>query len=286
MKSAKINKIIKFSNVDGPGNRMAIFFQGCNLDCRYCHNPETIGICKECGECVKKCPTKALKMMDKNIHWDNTQCIECDNCIGICKNNSSPKTKNYSVEELINEVGKIKDFIQGVTVSGGESTLNSDFLTLFFNQIKTLFPTLTCFVDTNGYIDLADLSLKTFVKATDSFMLDIKSFSKEEHLELTGKNNETILKNAEYLLNLNKLFEVRTVIAPEILGSLITIKKVGNIIKKTNKKVRYKLIKYREFGVRKDKIKYFTTPTDKEMEKLKTELIELENADNIEIIII
>ena len=25
---AKINKIIKFSNVDGPGNRMAIFFQG------------------------------------------------------------------------------------------------------------------------------------------------------------------------------------------------------------------------------------------------------------------
>ena len=85
---------------------------------------------------------------------------------------------------------------------------------------------------------------------------------------------------------MNKLFEVRTVIAPEILGSLITIKKVGNIIKKTNKKVRYKLIKYREFGVRKDKIKYFTTPTDKEMEKLKTELIELENADNIEIIII
>ncbi|MGL5951492.1 MAG: 4Fe-4S cluster-binding domain-containing protein, partial [Cetobacterium sp.] len=38
---AKINKIIKFSNVDGPGNRMAIFFQGCNFNCEYCHNPET-----------------------------------------------------------------------------------------------------------------------------------------------------------------------------------------------------------------------------------------------------
>ena len=42
-----INKIIPFSNVDGPGNRLSIFFQGCNFDCLYCHNPETIKIFNE-----------------------------------------------------------------------------------------------------------------------------------------------------------------------------------------------------------------------------------------------
>ncbi len=38
---APIRKIIPFSAVDGPGNRTAIFLQGCNIDCKYCHNPET-----------------------------------------------------------------------------------------------------------------------------------------------------------------------------------------------------------------------------------------------------
>ena len=33
---------IPFSVVDGPGNRFAIFLQGCNFDCVACHNPQTI----------------------------------------------------------------------------------------------------------------------------------------------------------------------------------------------------------------------------------------------------
>ena len=41
MITAPVNKIIPFSSVDGPGNRTAVFFQGCNWDCCYCHNPET-----------------------------------------------------------------------------------------------------------------------------------------------------------------------------------------------------------------------------------------------------
>ena len=44
---ALVNKIIPFSCIDGPGNRTAIFFQGCNLKCTYCHNPETINKCLE-----------------------------------------------------------------------------------------------------------------------------------------------------------------------------------------------------------------------------------------------
>ncbi len=41
MITATINKIETMGLVDGPGIRTVIFFQECNLRCKFCHNPET-----------------------------------------------------------------------------------------------------------------------------------------------------------------------------------------------------------------------------------------------------
>ena len=38
---AKIHSIETFGTVDGPGIRFVTFFQGCNLECKYCHNRDT-----------------------------------------------------------------------------------------------------------------------------------------------------------------------------------------------------------------------------------------------------
>ena len=91
-----INKIIPFSSVDGPGNRTAIFLQECNFNCVYCHNPETINRCNDCGLCVKQCPTEALYIKENIVMWDKEKCCNCDKCIKECKNTSSPKIQKVT----------------------------------------------------------------------------------------------------------------------------------------------------------------------------------------------
>ncbi len=246
---AVVNKIIPFSCIDGPGNRTAIFFQGCNFKCTYCHNPETINKCINCGKCVSVCPVGALETIDEKVVWHKNKCVECDNCIRECNHLSTPKTKDYTVEELFNEIKEIAPFIQGITVSGGECTLNAEFLIELFKKVKEEL-NLTCFVDTNGGIDLTELD--ELVEITDKFMLDVKSIDKDEHIRVTGVSNETVLKNLEHLLAKDKLYEVRTVIAPN-MNNEKTVKSVSEIIKD---KCKYKFNAYRKYGVRQEGLEY------------------------------
>lgn len=261
---ALVNKIIPFSSVDGPGNRMAIFLQGCNFNCLYCHNPETINLCNHCGVCVKSCPYDALSINDNKVQWNKTNCKNCDSCIKACSRYSSPKVSWMSEEEILCEIKKVRSFISGITVSGGECTQQSDFLVELFNEVKKLG--LTSFVDSNGHFPFYEN--EALVNSMDSAMLDLKSYDIEENRKLTGMGNEIVIKNIEYLASINKLFEVRTVIVPELLNNYYNVDMTSKLIAKLDPSIRYKIIKYRSIGVREGFVNSYE-PADEVMNKLK-----------------
>ena len=193
---AVVNKIIPFSSVDGPGNRTAVFLQGCNINCRYCHNPETRALCVSCGLCVEKCPENALeKSANGRIIYHPEKCVQCDTCIHVCPHDSSPRTAVMTPEETYKKVKKQIPFIRGLTVSGGECMLRPDFLKELFKLAKE--DGLNTMIDSNGTIPFWEYP--ELLEVTEGVMLDIKAFKNEDHIRITDEKNEIVLKNAVYL---------------------------------------------------------------------------------------
>lgn len=273
-----VNKIIPFSSVDGPGNRTSIFLQGCNFNCIYCHNPETINICGSCGTCITACPTTALTKVNEEIIWNKSKCCNCDSCIKVCNNNSSPKVAKMSTDDIINEINNYKPFIQGITVSGGECTVQEEFLINLFTKVKLLG--LTCFIDSNGSKDFKEMP--KLLEVCDSVMLDVKSFDNNLHNKYINFDNKYVLSNLKFLASIGKLYEVRTVVVPEIFNNEETVKKVSEIISKYDSNIRYKLIKFRNLGVRYS-LKSHPSPSDEYMNNLKT-IVEENGCKNIIIV--
>jgi len=253
---APVNKIIRFSSVDGPGNRTAIFLQGCNFDCRYCHNPETRALCNNCGLCVEKCPVSALSMTDGRILYNPALCILCDTCIHVCPNDASPRILWQTPSETFQEIRKQIPYIRGITVSGGECTLYPEYLQGLFTLCKEAG--LTTLIDSNGTFDFA--STPELLTVTDGVMLDIKAYDACEHQTVTGCDNTQVLKMAVFLASVGKLTEVRTVAVPELFDVRKTVLQTG-ILLKPYLPIRYKLISYRPFGVR-EQYSHYTAPSD------------------------
>lgn len=231
--TALINKIIPFSSVDGPGNRTAIFLQGCNINCRYCHNPETRAVCISCGTCVSKCPAGALSLTaDGHVSWDPAKCVQCDTCIHVCPHNASPRVIRMTPEEVMKKVERQIPFIRGISVSGGECMLHPDFLTELFTIAKKTdagagLP-LTTLIDSNGTIDFRQNP--ALMQVSDGVMLDIKAFDSEDHRRITDAPNETVLENATWLAEHERLYEIRCVIAPHLYDVRKSVQGAGEFL--------------------------------------------------------
>jgi pyruvate formate lyase activating enzyme len=262
MITAPVNKIIPFSCVDGPGNRTAVFLQGCNQACLYCHNPETIAMCSSCGACVAVCPAGALSLEEGKVAYDITKCCLCDACLKACPNLSSPRIREMTAEQVMGEIAVNLPFISGVTVSGGECSLHPDFIRELFTLVREKGK--TTFIDTNGQTPLWEQ--EALLAVTDKTMIDLKSADDDEHRRMSGLSAALPMENIRRLAPLGKIYEIRTVVVPGLLDNRRTVETGARLIA-PYPDIRYKLIRYRPFGVR-PAMPETPVPTDEEMAEL------------------
>ncbi|MEO3735781.1 YjjW family glycine radical enzyme activase [Shewanella baltica] len=215
-----VSQLLPFSCVDGPGSRLVLFLQGCNYQCKNCHNPHTIGLCDACGDCVATCPGNALTLINLNnkprIQWDKNCCSQCDTCLAVCPKQASPKVTYYTVEEILGILHSQRHFINGITVSGGEASLQLPFIIALFQGIKASesLSHLSCMLDTNGSLSLT--GWHKLLPFLDGAMVDLKAWQQDTHRYITGRYNHAVFKSIQLLAQQQKLYEVRLLHIPSI----------------------------------------------------------------------
>ena len=211
---AIIFDIQRGSYVDGPGIRTTVFFKGCNLKCKWCHNPESQSCkkqmlfykdkCSGCGKCKTVC------------QYSLKNCDFCGKCALFCPNEAREICgKEYTIEEVFAEIIKDKDFYLssggGVTFSGGECMLQIDFLREILQKCKE--NGIHTAVDTAGSVPWE--YFERILPYTDLYLYDVKCISEELHKDGTGAANTLILKNLKKLSKTEKEIIVRAPVIPE-----------------------------------------------------------------------
>lgn len=230
----RVHSFESFALVDGPGVRCCVFLQGCNMRCKYCHNPET---------------------------WANGAGEE------------------WTPEDLFKKVFRYKNYWGkdgGITVSGGESLLQLEFVTEFFKLAKEKGVHTT--LDTSGnpfsmepeYLEKFD----KLMEVTDLFLLDIKEMDDEKHKALTGHTNKNILDLAKYLSDHGKDMWIRHVLVPGLTDDEEGLVALKNFVDELKTVSRVEILPYHTLGLFKWEnlgINYplegVETPTDEEVKK-------------------
>lgn len=142
-------------------------------------------------------------------------------------------------------------YLSGVTVSGGEATLQAPFVAAWFDALHDDPATsgLTRFVDSNGCAD--DDVWDLLLPRTEGVMLDLKALDLGTHLELpTGSSNFSVLRGLERLAIAGKLAEVRLLVVPDRNDSEETLRATGEFVAKRAPGVPVRVIGFRAHGVR------------------------------------
>ena len=218
-----IHSTESFGAVDGPGIRFIVFLQGCNMRCKYCHNPETWNVVT------------------------SEERLEELNGMGI-------KVETRTPGVILKQAMRYKPYWKnggGITVSGGEALLQIDFVTELFKLAKEEGVN-TC-LDTSGnpFTDQGEFfeKFKILINYTDLFILDIKHIIEEKHKNLTGFTNQNILDMAKFLSDSGKEMWIRHVLVPGITTDEDDLIKLADFIHGLETVSRVEVLPYHRLGV-------------------------------------
>lgn len=223
MVSGHIHSTESFGSVDGPGIRFLIFFQGCALRCRYCHNADTWKI----GEGSEMTADELLDAAERyRPYWGSEG--------GITVSGGEPLLQPEFLAELL-EKAKRRGINTCVDTAGQPFTREEPFFGRF----------------------------KKICEVCDLFMVDIKHIDPKEHKKLTGAGNENILDMLRYLSEIKKPVWIRHVLVPEITDNDRYLKRTADFIGTLSNVKKVEILPYHSMGAYKwEKLGYTYTLAD------------------------
>lgn len=257
--NGSITNIQRFSLNDGPGIRSTVFFQGCNMHCEWCHNPETLPVkpvlmhypvkCIGCWKCFEVCPVQAHRLEDNKHTIDRACCTGCGSCADMCFAEALVmSSREYTVDEVVAEVIQDKLYYEksggGVTLSGGEVGMQADFAVELVRALHD--KGISVALETN--LAFSYEYVAALYESVDIIMCDIKIFDGEEHRKHTGVDNARIMENAKRVATMGIPIIVRTPLIPGVCDSLKNINSIINFVAQLPNVLCYELLSFNPLG--------------------------------------
>ena len=254
-----ITDIERCSFRDGPGIRTVVFFKGCNMHCKWCHNPETISPrksmmyypqrCISCFKCVYACPSKAQKRIDGVHRFFPRLCIQCGKCAAVCYAEAMvASSRSMKVEDVMREVRQDKAYYQGsgggVTLTGGEVMCQIPFAVDLADACRA--EGIPVGIETN--LCLPFEQMLPLLSRSDVVMCDLKLWDSSEHQRWTGVPNELIIENIRRLDELGKPIIVRTPLIPGATDSEENISAISAFLAGIKNLSYYELLNFNPLG--------------------------------------
>jgi len=253
-----------FAVHDGPGIRTTVFLKGCPLACKWCHNPEAIrpgpqialyaDRCIECGNCRVVCPgLDGREGFAPDVILQG-RCNECGQCVATCYAKAVELSgKTVTVDEVVEDVLTDRTFYEtsggGVTLSGGEPTMQFEFCLRLLESLKSA--RLHTALDTCGCISWD--KMKILLPLVDLFLYDLKLISPVKHRRWTGVDNRLILANLRRLSRAGAPIQVRFPAVSGINSSTRDLKQLAAVVASLQPCPEVALLPYNDFAAAKYK---------------------------------
>lgn len=211
--------IQRYSIHDGPGIRTIVFLQGCPLHCPWCSNPESQGAVK---------PLTWVKNGQKETitHW-------------------------MTVDDVLDEIEKDEIFYRtsggGITLSGGECLVQSDFSANLLREVQALG--INTAIETTGAVSMR--SVQKVLPYVDHALFDLKIMDPDRARAVIGDNVHEVQSSFEaFLAAPNCTVTPRVPLIPGFTTKPENLRQIASYVKKIGVKEIH-ILPFHQYGSQK-----------------------------------